>query len=81
MNAAQVARAVEMVLRGKKGKPVLLYVRLVPGSSQAEPSAMIPCGRTRAVLAGNFDKDVTLGELAEALSWAEKELKAGRTAH
>lgn len=76
MNEHEVARAVELILRGK-GKPVPLWVRRVPGGGRPEVTSLIPVGRATGRLAGSFTPDITLAELRADLKATAAELSRG----
>lgn len=80
MTPVEVGRAVELICRGK-GKPVALYVRRMPGRTDAEVTALVPVGRANGVLAGRYTPgDITIAELRQDLDAAQSELTKGRAA-
>lgn len=71
-----VARGAELILRGK-GRPVVLYVRRIPGWRQTvEVTDQEPTGRFRfaSYLVGRYTVDITLDELRSDLRHAAREL-------
>lgn len=68
-----MAAAAEMIMRSKS--PVRLYLIRTPGSDVPWPTTSIPVGRSKWCIVGMYTPTITLAELREDLTVAEREMR------